>query len=73
MRMLRIREVIDRTGLSRTTIWRRERSGRFPRRRDLGGGLVGWAEDEIDHWLESLPVIGSEEPADQAATGSAEL
>lgn len=61
MRIIRIKEVLARTGLSRTTVWRRERAGRFPPRRDLGGGLVGWVDAEVEEWLASRPVVGAVE------------
>jgi prophage regulatory protein len=51
MKVLRLRGVLDRTGLSRTTIWRLEEAGTFPRRRKLSAGAVGWMEEEIDRWL----------------------
>lgn len=40
-----------RVGLSSTTIWRLEKSGKFPRRVKLGGAAVGWLESEIDQWI----------------------
>lgn len=57
-RIIRMKEVAARTGLNRTTIWRLERAGNFPRRRQLGGGSVGWVESEIDEWIASRPVVG---------------
>ncbi|WIY27637.1 AlpA family phage regulatory protein [Parasedimentitalea psychrophila] len=42
-------------GLSRTTIWRREREGDFPQRIHLGGRRVGWHADEVIAWLEARP------------------
>ena len=55
-RILRIPDVVERTGLSQTTIWRRERDGEFPRRRRLGENSVGWLESEVDEWLRSCPL-----------------
>jgi prophage regulatory protein len=55
MRMLRIQELEDRVGVTRSTIDRWERAGRFPTRRQLGEGAVGWLETEVDEWLQSLP------------------
>ena len=55
MRVLRIQEVEDRVGVTRSTIDRREKAGKFPARRQLGEGAVGWLETEIDEWLQSLP------------------
>ena len=53
MRVLRIAAVKDRVGLSRTSIWRLERKGLFPRRRQLSANAVGWSEEEVDDWLRS--------------------
>ena len=57
MKTLRINEVREATGLSRTTIWRLERqpNGDFPKRLRLGPNSVGWSADEIKDWLESRP------------------
>jgi len=54
-RMLKKKEVIDLTGLSDPTIWRRERAGDFPQRIQLSPNRVGWFEDEIEAWQESRP------------------
>ena len=40
-------------GLSRTTIWRLEKSGQFPKRVKLGQNSVGWLKGDIDTWLAS--------------------
>ena len=57
-KIYRYRKVEELTGLSRVTIWRRERAGLFPRRVQLGSGSVGWREDEIEKWIESRPRVG---------------
>lgn len=56
-RMMRMPEVMEATGLSRTTIWRRERDGSFPPAIRLGGEhtrAVGWREQDIYDWIDSL-------------------
>jgi prophage regulatory protein len=40
-----------RTGLSRSTRWRLERKGKFPRRRQLSPGCSGWLASEIAAWI----------------------
>lgn len=40
-----------RSGLSRVTVYRRERAGRFPRRIRLGPNSVGWYEGDFEEWL----------------------
>jgi prophage regulatory protein len=55
MRILRLPEVIEVTGLSRMTIYRREAQGEFPKRRRLGRNAVGWVAEEVDQWIQSRP------------------
>jgi predicted DNA-binding transcriptional regulator AlpA len=51
-RIIRSKEVLEKTGLSRTTIWRLEKTGEFPRRVSLGGNMIGWRLSEINRWIE---------------------
>jgi len=60
MRFLRIDEVIDKVGLSRPTIWRLERAGEFPKRRQLGRNSVGWVEEEVEEWMQSRVVVADD-------------
>ena len=46
------------TGISRTTAWRMEKAGKFPKRRKISDGLVGWLQTEIDEWIASRESIG---------------
>jgi prophage regulatory protein len=50
-RILRLRNVIDRTGLSRSTVYQRVSEGRFPKPVSLGARAVGWVESEIEEWI----------------------
>lgn len=60
-RLLRTPEVVDRTGLGRTTLWRLERRGEFPRRRQVLANVVGWREEEVDEWIAGRPVVGADD------------
>ncbi len=51
--ILSAKEVIHKISLSRTTIWRMEIRGDFPRRIILSPGRVGWKADEIEEWIET--------------------
>lgn len=57
-RIIRSKEVQGITGLSRTTIWRMERTGKFPDRVSLGVGSVGWRLTEVNNWMKSRPKHG---------------
>jgi prophage regulatory protein len=50
-RLIRIAAVKARTGLSTTSIYRKEAEGRFPRRRQLGLRCVAWYESDIDDFV----------------------
>ena len=50
-RLLPFREVAQRVALSRSTIWRMERAGEFPKRRRLSANKVAWWEPEIEEWM----------------------
>ncbi len=51
-RFVRETEVARITALSRTTRWRLERDGKFPRRRRISANSVAWLESELVQWLE---------------------
>jgi prophage regulatory protein len=50
-RIIRLPEVKQKTGQSRSTIYERIRQGMFPAPIQLGGRSVGWLESEIDEWI----------------------
>ena len=54
-RLLRLSEVQPRTGLSRTTIYRKMRDGSFPEPLKIGVRAVRWPESEIAAWLAARP------------------
>src|SRR5262245_24267789 len=55
MHILRTVDVTRLTGLSRTTLWRMERQGKFPARIRLSLNSVGWRDEEVRHWVETRP------------------
>lgn len=50
-KILRLRDVMARTGLARSTVYLRLSEGTFPRPVALGVRAVGWIEAEIDAWI----------------------
>jgi prophage regulatory protein len=49
--ILRVRDVIQRTGLSRSTIIRLEQNGKFPPHIDLSPRSIGWSSEDVDLWV----------------------
>lgn len=54
-RMLHIDEVVELTGLSRSTIYKKMAKGEFPKPLKLGERAVRWRQSEVEAWLASLP------------------
>ena len=62
-RLIRLPEVLSRTGYGRTSIYRKMEDGSFPKSVKLGNPLedpnafdcraVAWIEDEVDEWVDS--------------------
>lgn len=55
--VLRLPQVEQITGRSAVSIWRDEKSGRFPKRRRIGVRSVGWLASEVIAWIESRPTV----------------
>ncbi len=52
MRIIRLKDVIETTGLSKSTIYNYIEQGVFPKSVSLGGArAVGWVESEIFEWV----------------------
>lgn len=50
-KLLRFPEVRELTGLSRSTVWRLERRGDFPRHHRIAPNVVAWREDDVTRWI----------------------
>lgn len=49
--ILRLPDVIQQTGLSRSSIYLRIANHEFPQSISLGGRSVGWLQQDIDEWV----------------------
>jgi prophage regulatory protein len=50
-RIIRMKTLLARTGLSRSTIYRKIAEGTFPPRIKISVNGAGWKESEIDRWI----------------------
>ena len=50
-RILRIKTVLDRTGLTRSTLYHKVDAGTFPRQITLSTRCVGWRESAVQAWM----------------------
>lgn len=54
-RLLSWPAVREKVGISRTTAWRLQNRGAFPRPVEISAGRVGWREEDIEAWAANLP------------------
>jgi prophage regulatory protein len=50
-RILRINTVLERTGLSRSTLYRKVDAGTFPAQVKIAARCVGWRESSVSDWM----------------------
>lgn len=51
MEIIRPKKLFEKIGLSRTTVWRMENEGNFPKHIRLSKQAIGWDLAKIDAWL----------------------
>jgi prophage regulatory protein len=62
-RILRIKDVMAKTGISRSGIYAHSSTGDFPAKLSLmpGGTAVGWIESEIEEWINQRIIARNQE------------
>ena len=51
-KFLRLKSVIELTGLSRSTIYLMMSEGRFPNSISIGSRAIAWTDNEVKEWIE---------------------
>ena len=54
--LLTTHDIVALVRLSRTSIYRMTRQGRFPPPCSVGNGKIRWREDDVRAWMAGLPV-----------------
>lgn len=62
-RILRLKTVLDRTGLSRATLYRKIQNGTFPRQVRIAARCAGWRESAINDWMRNPMFYSVEDSA----------
>lgn len=52
MKLIRIKEVLSRTGLGRSTVYKYMNLGLFPQQVKLNTRAVAWVESEVEAWIQ---------------------
>lgn len=51
MKLIKLKEVIEITCLTKATIYRMIAEGKFPKQVSLGERAVAWVESEVQNWI----------------------
>ncbi len=60
-RILRLKSVLDRTGLTRSTLYRKMERGSFPRQLKLSARCAGWRESAVIEWMRNPMFYSTDE------------
>jgi prophage regulatory protein len=60
-RIVRIKTVLNRTGLSRSTLYRKIQDGTFPRQIPISINGAGWSETALNRWIADPPAYRADE------------
>ncbi|PWI31842.1 transcriptional regulator [Vibrio albus] len=52
MKFSRLKDVMEKTGLSRSAIYNKIKEGEFPASVPIGSRTVAWLESDLNEWLE---------------------
>ena len=60
-RIVRIKTVLNRTGLSRSTLYRKIQDGTFPRQIPISINGAGWSETALNRWIANPPAYRADD------------
>jgi len=56
-RILRLKTVLERTGLSRSTVYRKMQNGTFPKNVQISVRCTGWRESAVNDWIRKPNIL----------------
>jgi prophage regulatory protein len=61
-RIIRIKTELERTGLTRSTLYRKIGNGTFPRQISISQRCAGWRESAVNEWLKNPMFYSVDDP-----------
>lgn len=59
VQIMRMHHVTAKIELSRATIYRLTKAGKFPAPKRLSPNAIGWLESDIDHWIKNCGEVSA--------------
>lgn len=63
-RILRLGAVLNRTGLTRSTLYRKIQTGTFPKQVRIATRCTGWRESAVSDWMRNPLCYSADDHAD---------
>ncbi len=63
-RIIRLKTVLERTGLSRSTLYRKIQQGTFPKQIRISERCAGWRQSAVSEWLRNPIFYNSDDRPD---------
>jgi prophage regulatory protein len=63
-RIIRLKAVLERTGLSRSTLYRKIQLGTFPKQIRISERCAGWRQSAVSEWLRDPMIYSSDDHSD---------
>jgi prophage regulatory protein len=64
-RIIRLKAVLERTGLSRSTLYRKIQQGTFPKQIRISERCAGWRQAAVSEWLRNPIFYNSNDHPDR--------
>ena len=61
-RILRLPAVLERTGLTRSTLYRKIQAGTFPKQVAISVRCAGWRESAVSEWMRNPMFFSVDDP-----------
>jgi|2_EtaG_2_1085320.scaffolds.fasta_scaffold06845_3 predicted DNA-binding transcriptional regulator AlpA len=61
LKIVRPAELAESLSVSTVTLWRMQKRGELPPKRQISSGVVGWLYSDLEEWLKERPLANNEE------------
>lgn len=61
LKIVRPAELAESLSVSTVTLWRMQKRGELPPKRQISSGVVGWLYSDLEEWLKDRPLANNEE------------
>ncbi len=61
LKIVRPAELAELLSVSTVTLWRMQKRGELPPKRQISSGVVGWLYSDLEEWLKERPLVNNED------------